>query len=60
MSVYGRGKTVGYKKKRPPVASTAAETLPWPYGSHVAGYKYKITNTICVPALTHSPYETDD
>ena len=30
-------------KKSTAVASTAAEQLPWAFGLHVAGYKYKIT-----------------
>ena len=30
-------------KKSTAVASTTAEQLPWAFGLHVAGYKYKIT-----------------
>ena len=34
-----------YVKQPPPTASPAAPPLPWPFGLHVAGYKYKITHT---------------
>ena len=34
-----------YVKQPPLTASAAAQPLPWPFGLHVAGYKYKITHT---------------
>ena len=35
----------GIVKQLLPAASAAAEPLPWPFGLHVAGNKYKITHT---------------
>ena len=36
---------VGNRLERPPLpARAAALPLPWPFGPHVAGYKYKAIN----------------
>ena len=42
-----------YKNRRCPLGA-AAEPLPWPFGPHATGYKYKMTNKPSVQVLSQA------